>query len=214
LFHLIDCYVTKPKHRAITSSGTGCQGMLIDRCHFVTDEAQINAPDRISVAFNINANDAKIRDNWASQFRHFAVISGANNLITGNHFYQGDGVNDGVRTGGIVLTKSATSTTISGNYIDNCFVEWTNEHDQNPNFSAGFGFSSLSIADNVFMSGAVAPWFSYIVVKPYGHGHSLSNLSVIGNNFKTINGNIERVDRVDTTYSDLNPARYSNVRFE
>jgi hypothetical protein len=214
LFHLIDCYVTKPKHRAITSSGTGCQGMLIDRCHFVTDEAQINAPDRISVAFNINANDAKIRDNWASQFRHFAVISGANNLITGNHFYQGDGVNDGVRTAGIVLTKSATSTTISGNYIDNCFVEWTNEHDQNPNFSAGFGFSSLSIADNVFMSGAVAPWFSYIVVKPYGHGHSLSNLSVIGNNFKTINGNIERVDRVDTTYSDLNPARYSNVRFE
>ena len=64
------------------------------------------------------------------------------------------------------------------------------------------------------MSGAVADWFSYIVVKPYGAGHSLSNLSVSGNNFKTINGSIERVDRVDTTYASLNPSKYSNVVFD
>ena len=214
LFHLLDCYFTKPKSRALTSCSVGCQGMLIDRCHFVTNDAQIDAPDRQSVAFNVNANDVKIRDNWASQFRHFAVIGGSNNLISGNHFYQGDDVNGGIRTAGIVLTKSATSTSIVGNYIDNCFVEWTNEHDESPNFSTGFGFSSLSISNNVFMSGAVADWFSYIVVKPYGAGHSLSNLSVSGNNFKTINGSIERVDRVDTTYASLNPSKYSNVVFD
>lgn len=214
LFHFLDCWVTKPKHRAITSAGTGCQGMLIDRCHFVTDEAQIDAQDRQSIAFNVNANDVKVRDNWASQFRHFAVISGSNNIITGNHFYQGDGVSGGIRTAGIVLTKSATSTTIVGNYIDNCFVEWTNEHDESPNFTIGFGFSALSISDNVFMSGAVADWFSYIVIKPYGAGHGVSNLSVTGNTFKTINGAINRVDRVDTTYANLNVSRYSNLRFE
>jgi hypothetical protein len=214
LFHLLDCYITKPKARAITSCSTGCQGMLIDRCHFVTAEAKTNAPDRESIAFNANANDIKVRDNWASQFRHFAVIGGSNNLISGNHFYQGDDVPSGIRTAGIVLTKSATATSIVGNYIDNCFIEWTNEHDDSPNFSVGFGFSSLAISNNVFMSGDVSEWFSYIIVKPYGSGHALSNLSVTGNNFKSINGSIERVDRVDTTYSDLRPTNYSNVRFE
>ena len=34
LFQLRDCYVTRPRHRAITSIGTGCQGMLIDNCFF------------------------------------------------------------------------------------------------------------------------------------------------------------------------------------
>lgn len=214
LFHLLDCYITKPKARAITSCSTGCQGMLIDRCHFVTAEAKTNAPDRESIAFKANANDIKVRDNWASQFRHFAVIGGSNNLISGNHFYQGDDVPSGIRTAGIVLTKSATATSIVGNYIDNCFIEWTNEHDDSPNFSVGFGFSSLAISNNVFMSGDVSEWFSYITVKPYGSGNELSNLSVTGNNFKSINGSIERVDRVDTTYSDLRPTNYSNVRFE
>ncbi len=214
IFHILDCYITKPKFRGITSSGHACQGMLIDRCHFVTNESSVHAADRVSIAFNINANDAKIRDNWASQFRHFCVLSGANNIVSGNHFYQGDGVPNGVRLAGIVLTRSNTASTIVGNYVDNCFIEWTNEHDETPDFTVGFGFSALSISGNVFLSGQVADWFSYLVVKPHGTGHGIANLSVMNNSFKTLNGPIQRVERVDTTFADIDRNRLRNLRFE
>ncbi len=212
-FNMRDCFITRPKHRGITSTGTGCQGMLIDRCHFVTDEGQTAAQDRESIVLNASGNDVKLRENWASQFRHFAVLSGSNNIISGNHFYQGDGRADGIRVAGIALTRSNTASTVVGNYIDNCFVEWTNEHDVNPDFTGGFGFSALSISDNVFLSGDVAPWFAYIVVKPFGTGHGVSNLTVNGNNFRSINGQIDRVERVDTTFADLDRDRFRDIQF-
>ena len=214
IFHMIDCFITQPKYRGITSIGTGCQGMLIDRCHFVTAEAQTNATDRVSLGLNANNNDVKLRDNWASQFRHFALLAGSNNIITGNHFYQGDGVQGGARLAGIILTKAATSSSIVGNYVDNCFIEWTNEHDETPDFTSGFGFSSLSISGNNFLSGAVAPWFNYILIKPYGTNHGISNLSVTNNNFRSINGSISRVEWVDTTYADINRSRLEAILFE
>ena len=214
IFHMIDCFITQPKYRGITSIGTGCQGMLIDRCHFVTAEAQTNATDRVSLGLNANNNDVKLRDNWASQFRHFALLAGSNNIITGNHFYQRDGVQGGARLAGIILTKAATSSSIVGNYVDNCFIEWTNEHDETPDFTSGFGFSSLSISGNNFLSGAVAPWFNYILIKPYGTNHGISNLSVTNNNFRSINGSISRVEWVDTTYADINRSRLEAILFE
>jgi hypothetical protein len=214
IFHMIDCFIKQPKYRGITSIGTGCQGMLIDRCHFVTAEAQTNATDRVSLGLNANNNDVKLRDNWASQFRHFALLAGSNNIITGNHFYQGDGVQGGARLAGIILTKAATSSSIVGNYVDNCFIEWTNEHDETPDFTSGFGFSSLSISGNNFLSGAVAPWFNYILIKPYGTNHGISNLSVTNNNFRSINGSISRVEWADTTYADINRSRLEAILFE
>lgn len=212
-FNMRDCFITRPRYRGITSIGTGCQGMLIDRCHFVTNEGQTAAQDRESIVLNASGNDVKLRENWASQFRHFAILSGSNNIISGNHFYQGDGRKDGIRVAGIALTRSNSASTVVGNYIDNCFVEWTNEHDADPDFTGGFGFSSLSISDNVFLSGDVAPWFAYIVVKPYGSGHGLSNLTVNGNNFRSINGKIHRVERIDTTYADLDRNRFWDIQF-
>jgi hypothetical protein len=214
IFHMIDCFIKQPKYRGITSIGTGCQGMLIDRCHFVTAEAQTNATDRVSLGLNANNNDVKLRDNWASQFRHFALLAGSNNIITGNHFYQGDGVQGGARLAGIILTKAATSSSIVGNYVDNCFIERTNEYDETPDFTSGFGFSSLSISGNNFLSGAVAPWFNYILIKPYGTNHGISNLSVTNNNFRSINGSISRVEWADTTYADINRSRLEAILFE
>ena len=143
LFHVKDCFFQRPKDRGITSIGTGCQGMLIDRCNFQSAEANEKAQDRVSIAINANSNDVKLRENWAAHFRHFAVLSGSNNIVTGNHFYQGDSVSNGIRVAGLVLTKGNTATTVVGNYIDNCFVEWTNEHEAEPTFTSGFGFSSL-----------------------------------------------------------------------
>jgi len=164
-FHIKDCFITRPKYRGMTSIGIGCQGMLVDRCHFVTGEANTKSQDRISIVLNANGNDVKLRENWASQFRHFAILSGSNNIVSGNHFYQGDGVANGIRLAGLAMTKSNSATTVVGNYVDNCFLEWTNEHDPTPDFTSGFGFSALSVSDNVFLSGDVADWFAYLVIK-------------------------------------------------
>ena len=212
LFQLRDCYVTRPRHRAITSIGTGCQGMLIDNCFFHTAENNKNAQDRESIVLNTNGNDVKLRNNWASQFRHFAVMSGSYNVISGNHIYQGDAVKDGLRLAGIVLAQANISTTVVGNYIDNCSLEWTNEHDATPDYNAGFGFSALSVTNNVFLCGDTADWFSYIVLKPYGTGHSISGLDISGNTFRAVNGKIDRVERVDTSFADIDYSKLHDIQ--
>lgn len=214
IFHVRDSWITRPRDRGITSHGEGCQGMLIDRCQFLTNEADQRAQDRTTIVVNTNANDVKLRNNRATQFKHFAVLGGSNNQVIGNHCFQGDAETAGVRTAGIVVASSYCSTTISGNYIDNCFIEWTNEHEPEPDFTTGFSFSALSIDENVFLTGNVAPWFSYLVIKPYGTGQSIGGLSVTGNKFRSIDGSIDRVDRVDETFAPLNMARGKNIRVE
>ncbi|KIN75024.1 hypothetical protein Z945_2923 [Sulfitobacter noctilucae] len=213
-FHVRDCFISRPSDRGITSVGTGCQGMMLDRNQFLSAEDALDVPARRSIGFNVNQNDAKIRNNRATRFRHFGLLGGSNNIFTGNHFFQGDGVTNGVRSGGIILASNSVGTVISNNYIDNCFIEWTNEHDPNPAFTSGFSFSALSVVDNMFLSGDVAPWFSYIVVKPHGAGHFLNGVSIIGNRYRSLNGFIDRVDRVDTTFADLDMTRCKNVMME
>ncbi|MEQ3710911.1 MAG: glycosyl hydrolase family 28-related protein [Tateyamaria sp.] len=213
-FELQECFISRPKDRGLTSIGGGCQGILIDRCQFLSSEESETVENRTTIALNVNSNDAKVRDCRATQFRHFMCMAGQNHLIMGNHFFQGDGISGGVRTAGIVLQDNFTASVISGNYIDNCFVEWTNERDATPEFSTGFSFSSFSLTDNVFLASDVADWFSYLVVKPHGSGHFLNGVSVSGNRFRSINGTITRAERVDTSYADLSHEQNRAVYFE
>ncbi len=212
-FLLKNCFVSRPMDRGVTSIGVGCQGMLIDGCQFLSSEESFDVPDRSSIAINTNANDVKLRHNRGVRFHHFAVLGGDNNMVLGNHFFQGDSVPNGVRNAGLVMIGAYNSSTISENYVDNCFIEWTNERDASPDYTSGYSFSAMSITDNIFYSSDVAPWFSYIVLRPFGTGHFLNGLAVTGNKFRTANGTIDRVDRVDTTISDLNPDRFVNVTF-
>ncbi|MBK0327602.1 right-handed parallel beta-helix repeat-containing protein [Rhodobacteraceae bacterium F11138] len=213
-FHLRDCFISRPKDRGITSIGTGCQGILIDRCQFLSSEDSIDVPYRTSIAVNINANDAKLRNNRATRFKHFALLGGSNSVILGNHFFQGDDVSSGVRTAGLIIARNFTNTTITGNYIDNCTIEWTNERDPTPDFNTGFSFSAMSITDNIMLCGDVAPWFSFIVVKPHGTGHFLNGVTISGNKFRSVNGTIDRVERVDTSFADLDFAHSKHLTFE
>lgn len=213
-FQLRDCFISRPKDRGVTSIGTGCQGMLIDRCQFLSNEEALDVPDRVSIGLNANANDVKLRNNRATKLRHFAVLGGANSVVMGNHFFQGDSVSGGVRTPGLVIVGNYTSATITGNYVDNCFIEWTNERDATPDFVSGYSFSAMTITDNIFLSGDVAPWFSYIVVKPYGTGHFLNGVTIAGNKFRSINGAIDRAERVDTSFAALDFGRTKNLFFE
>jgi hypothetical protein len=70
-FQINDCYFTGPKDRAITSAGEGCQGLQIDRCQFLSNEQDVNAPLRTTICFNANVSDIKVRDNRAVRFRIF-----------------------------------------------------------------------------------------------------------------------------------------------
>ncbi len=211
IFHVKDCTFGDPKDRSITSHGEGCQGMLLDRNQFLSAQAGLPAQDRTNVAINTNAADVKVRDNRISQHRHFAVMAGASSLIQGNHWFQGEGVGSGVRLGGLVITASNPRASIVGNYIDNCSVEWTNEHDPAPEFANEFSFAALTIANNVFLCGNTVPWFRFVVVKPYGPGHFISGLTITGNSFRTIGTAIDRVEGVDTSFATLDWNRARNI---
>jgi hypothetical protein len=214
IFTVRDCFITTPKDRGITSMGGGCQGMFIERCQFLSAENDVRVSQRTSIALNVNANDVKLRNCRAERFRHFAVMSGQNHLIVGNHFFQGDTVDGGIRSAGVVLAEPYASCVFTNNYVDNAFLEWTNERDQRPAFNSGFSFSSLDVTSNIFLSGDVSSSFSFFVIKPYGSGHFINGLNVAGNRFRSINGSILRAERVDTSYADLNFTRSRNVRFE
>ena len=124
-FQFRDCLIVKPKDRGITSPGTACQGMMFDRCQFISNESPLKVQDRVSIAFNANKNDVKIRDCRAMHFKHFRIMGGSGSVITGNHWFHGDRETNGVRKGGIVFTTTNLKTLITGNYVDNNFIEWT-----------------------------------------------------------------------------------------
>ncbi|MEM9436070.1 MAG: glycosyl hydrolase family 28-related protein [Pseudomonadota bacterium] len=214
IFHIRDCHFTRPKERAITSAGLGCAGMMIDRNNFYSDEVDLPVQDRKSIVFNANGNDVKIRDNRVVNFKHFCVLGGGGNSITGNHWWHSDNEPDGVRRAGIVFAKNNVKSFVTGNYIDNNFIEWTNEYEADPDFANQLPFGGLTITGNIFTANDVASWFRFIQVKPYGEGFYINGLAVIGNVFKSLNGNIDRVDNVDTSFADLDYGIMRNIVFE
>ncbi|MBU2994465.1 glycoside hydrolase family 55 protein [Octadecabacter sp. 1_MG-2023] len=213
VFQVRDCSIKRPKNRGLTSHGTGCQGVIIDRNMFVSDEQDIESRNRQSIAFNVNANDPKIRNNRGVRFRHFCVLQGNGNIIANNHWFQGDNQDDGPRLAGVVLTSPNCLTTFVGNYIDNNFIEWTNEHDATPD-ATGYSFGGLTITGNIFLVSEVTTAFSWIVIKPHGEDHAINGLSVQGNVFRTNSATVGRVEQIDTTYADLRYDLMRNIIFQ
>lgn len=212
-FHLRDSFINRPKDRGISSHGEGDQGMMIDRCQFLSDESPQLVQNRVSIGLNANGNDLKLRDNRVVHFRHWAVLGGSSSIIANNHLFQGDNAQNGVRTAGIVLTRTNNRATITGNYIDNCYVEWANEHDAEPGFASEFSFSALSMTGNVCLASNCVPWFAWLVVKPHGAGHFINGLSVTNNTFRMIGGTVNRVERLNTSFANLDFNRFQNITF-
>ncbi|PCD77425.1 glycosyl hydrolase family 28-related protein [Pseudothioclava arenosa] len=214
MFHLRDSYIVKPKDRAITSIGRGCQDLLVDQCQFISNETALPAQDRTSVAINVNANDTKIRDSRFVRFGTTFVIHGTGHLLVGNHWFQGDDEDNNVRMPGLVFTTPNVQSAVTGNYIDSSIVEWTNEHEAEVDFGLGYSFGGLTVIGNTCVAMDSAPWFTFFSVKPYGSGHFIHGLTISDNVFKAIDGNIIRIDKVDTTYADLDYGRMRNIRVE
>ena len=214
LFRVADCVINRPRDRGITSTGRGCQDLQIDSCQFISNEQALAAQDRTTIGFNVNANDVKLRLNRANRFAHFGVMAGAGHILLGNHFFGGDNATAGVRRAGIVFTLPNMKTFITGNYIDNCFVELSNEHDNDPDFASEYTFGGLTMTGNIFMASDVAPWFRWLVITPRGTGHSLNGLMVAGNVFRGVDAAIDRIEMVNTTHAELEFNAFRNVTFE
>lgn len=214
VFQIQDCFFTGPKDRGITSAGEGCQGLQVDRCQFLSTEQSADVGDRVTIGFNTNASDVKVRDNRAVKFKHFGVLGGTGNIVSGNHFFQGDGVTDGPRSAGLILTGTNAKTTLDGNYIDNCYIEWGNEHDAAPDLSGELSFHGLTVNGNIFFASGSAPWMNFIVIKPYGAGHYINGVSICDNLFKKTGGSAQlAVDGVDRSIAPLDTGRTNDLLF-
>lgn len=208
-----DCWFTRPRARAISSMGTACQGIQIDRCQFIAPDDDLLVADRIATCFNVNANDAKIRNNRAVQFRHFCIINGGGNMISGNHFWQLDSDAAGENTAGIVFTRPSCKSTVVGNYIDNMSIEHTNEHAPNGTTDPD-GFGKLTITGNIFTAQLVPDWFTFLKVRPRGSGWVLNGVTVANNTFKVFNASvIDQVDEYDSSVGSLDRTETRDVIF-
>lgn len=214
LFRLAESVVNKPRDRGITSIGRGCQDLQIDNCQFISNEQTLAAQNRTTVAFNVNANDVKLRNNRSNRFAHFGIMNGTGHIILGNHFFGGDNETTGIRRAGLVFTLPNVKTFLTGNYIDNCFIEMSNEQDDQPDFASEYTFGGLAITGNIFMASDVAPWFRWLVITPRGAGHSVNGLIVANNTFRVVSAAIDRIEMVDTTYASLEFDSFRNVVFE
>ncbi|MEO0914597.1 MAG: right-handed parallel beta-helix repeat-containing protein, partial [Pseudomonadota bacterium] len=208
-----DCWFSRPRTRAITSIGRACQGISIDRNQFIASDDDLLVPDRNSIAFNINANDSKIRNNRCVQFKHFAIFNGSGNLIVGNHFWVLDSDADGDKSAGIVFTQANAKSTVTGNYIDNMSIEMANEHSPNGETrSAGFG--KLTISGNIFTAQLVPDRFTFLRIRPRGNGWVMNGITVTDNTFKMFNGAfLDRIDEYDNSFGSLNHAETRDVIF-
>ena len=212
-FHLKQSFMTKMSHKGLTSIGRGCQDLQIDNCHFVSDEQQVPATRRVTVGFNVNANDSKIRNSRFQRLGTTMVLDGQGHLIVGNHWFQGDEVNSGPRVAGLVFCRPNNRSNVCGNYIDNCSIEWTNEHDPYPDFFSEFSFGGLVITGNTFVGIDTSRHFSWLVIKPHGSGHFVHGLTVTSNVFRNINGTNTRAEKVDTSIADLDRSRYRMIEW-
>jgi hypothetical protein len=214
VFRLNNCTINRPKDKGITSIGRACQDLHIDDCQFFSVEMALPTQSRKTWVFNANANDIKIRNNRVSRFAGFGVFAGSGGIFMGNHFFGGDDEPNGLRQAGLVLTLPNSRSYITGNYIDNYFIELTNEHDQAPNFSSEFTFGGLTITGNNFTMMNTSPAARFIVITPRGTGHSIAGLVVTGNVFRTLSGNIDRVEMVNTSFASFAVNSYRNLVFE
>ena len=215
-WHIRDCWFTRPKDRGIASFDAGCFAINIDNCEFLSTEYNTLAQERTTIAISLNSNDVRIRNNHAIRFRHFAFLSSALCIISGNHFWQGDNTASRNPTAGIVFTDRRSNSTLVSNYIDNCYIEVTNEHSPLENGDANSPtFGDLIMTGNMFVAADVPNWFTFLRIMPYGNNHRLSGINMTHNTFNVFNGSqIDRVESLNLSNGSIDHSASEDIVFE
>lgn len=133
-----------------------------------------------------------MRHDRGARFCHFCVMGGTTSGLAG-----------------IVFTDAVINSTVAGNYIDNCFIEWSNEHTKVTN--TGNVFGNLTIDGNLFFASDVLSGFNFIRVKPFANNTGLRDLAIADTTFRMTGGAINRVESIKTGQGNLNPNEFRNI---
>ncbi|WP_299962227.1 glycosyl hydrolase family 28-related protein [uncultured Roseobacter sp.] len=114
---LQDCTIQGAKNRALTSIGSGCAHLVLDRCDVLSARTEEND----AVAINLNAEGVRLLNCHAHGPHLFAHIAGQGALITGTHMQGAAG-----ETPGVILTEGGTACVV-GNHFQNCTLIVGNE---------------------------------------------------------------------------------------
>lgn len=209
-WRIFDSWFLRPKDRGLTSCGNGDFALTLEHCEFSSDEQNTPNENRSSIGFNCNSNDNRIRHCRGARFRHFCVLGGTNIMFHANHVYQGSDGSDS-RLAGVVFTEAKINSSITGNYIDNCWIEWSNEHAVTINQSSVIG--SATFDGNFFFASGVPSSFRFIRIYPFAANNGLTDITVTDNSFRVTGGSIGRVDGVFPNNGSLDPDRFKNITF-
>jgi|GEM_PF-1241221 len=189
---LSHCILHQPKMRGITFWTSGGSNLQMDNCQGVANKTDRGLPpeERVGVFCTVTTNDCKFRGNYVWQFKHTLVLHGSGNVIVGNHFWQGKNPESEVgpfdtRTASIILTSANNKTNITGNYIDNSWIELANDNTTDLNWPLGGG---VTITGNQFTTVSRIGTYGFIALAPYKPNSSCARISVIGNVFKNVYG--------------------------
>lgn len=153
------------------------------------------------------SNDFKFLGNRVTTCKHHQIHHGGGILINGNHWWGGDNA-------GLVMTGREYKSTVIGNYIDNNWIELS---DEAANLAAGEKYIGLiNITGNHFTSNnAPAASWRFIKVAPHIVDRQLAEIDFTGNTLKDFaNGSIPfRIDGIDTTNGTIDHTVRKRVFF-
>ena len=209
--HIENNWFVDPKNRGITDFNTGARGISINSNEMTTTAEAYQNPERYPVAITISHNDSKIRSNRIAQFRHSIVIHGGGALIIGNHWWQG-AADTIPRTAGLIFTGRRVKGLVDGNYIDNCWIELSNESAAANTTPIG----RISIVGNHFTNAwrhADVAKFSWIRIAPYTVNAPVAGILVSGNTFISLKTFALRAESVDNTNGSIDLTKLEDVYF-
>ena len=207
--HIENNWFVDPKNRGITDFNGGAKGISINNNEMTSNDDAYQNPQRYPIGITISNNDAKIRSNRIARFRHAIVIHGGGALIVGNHWWQGT---SDERTAGLVFTGRRVKGLVDGNYIDNSWIELSNESAAANTTPIG----RISIVGNHFTSAwqhADAAKFSWIRIAPYTVNAPVGGILVTGNTFISLQIYVLRSESVDNTHGSVDLTKFEDVYF-
>jgi hypothetical protein len=147
-------------------------GLFMSNCWITTDDSLIPPTQRTTVGIRTDTGDQKFSIVTGSYFRHTLIINGRSCLLDTCHFFQGvpSATSPIEHTASIKLTRGTSAVEINNHYLDNSFIEISNE--DNPNATT-IGALTINQMHTAIMNQEEG--FAWIVVRDY---HDKTNLMI------------------------------------
>ena len=193
---------TNIKGRGVVDYWRGSGGLSFD-LNDMTFAAATNAD---AVGIISTSNDVKVRSNRITTCKHHMIYHGGGVLVSGNHWWGGDNA-------GCIFTGREYKSTIIGNYIDNNWVELS---DEGANLDNSKFLGLINITGNHWTSNnAPSAAWRFIKLAPHVADRPIAEISVTSNTFKDFaNGSVPfRIDGVITTDGSIDADVRTRVFF-